>query len=129
MRLERRQTKLQIENTIPLINVVFLMLVFFLIAGTIAPRADGEISPVISGLEQPSPPDEAISLRKDGTLFFQGSVLDITAQLPSSLEKADRLLIYPDQNSNAQMFAEKVARLKALSSKPISILIKRDGEK
>lgn len=128
MRLERKQVKPQTENTIPLINVVFLMLVFFLIAGTIAPSADGEINPVISGLEQQSPPEEAISLRKDGTLIFQGSELDITAQLPATLAKADHLLIYPDQNSNAQVFAEKVARLKALSSKPISILIKRESE-
>ncbi|MEP4474200.1 MAG: biopolymer transporter ExbD, partial [Lentilitoribacter sp.] len=36
MRLERRHKQKQQENTIPLINVVFLMLVFFLIAGTIA---------------------------------------------------------------------------------------------
>lgn len=128
MRLERAQTKPQTENTIPLINVVFLMLVFFLIAGTIAPSTDGEISPVISALKQQSPPEEAISLRKDGRLFFQGSELDITAPLPASLAKVDHLLIYPDQNSNAQIFAEKVAQLKSLSSKPVSILIKREAE-
>ncbi|MEO9460735.1 MAG: biopolymer transporter ExbD [Lentilitoribacter sp.] len=128
MRLERRHKQKQNENTIPLINVVFLMLVFFLIAGTIAPSADGEINPVISGLEQQSPPEEAISLRKDGTLFYRGIELDITAPLPATLVKADHLFIYPDQNSNAQVFAEKVARLKALSSKPISILIKRESE-
>ncbi|MEP2980634.1 MAG: biopolymer transporter ExbD [Lentilitoribacter sp.] len=128
MRLERRHKQKQQENTIPLINVVFLMLVFFLIAGTIAPSADNEITPVVSMLDQQSPPEEAISLRKDGSMYFQGAELDMMLPLPAQLDKSDRLIMYPDQNSNAQVFAEKVAQLKSKSSKPISILIKRESE-
>ncbi|MEP4476622.1 MAG: hypothetical protein ABJ024_16310, partial [Lentilitoribacter sp.] len=87
-----------------------------------------EITPVVSMLDQQSPPEEAISLRKDGSMYFQGAELDMMLPLPAQLDKSDRLIMYPDQNSNAQVFAEKVAQLKSKSSKPISILMKRESE-
>lgn len=125
MRLARPKSNGQNENTIPLINVVFLMLVFFLIAGTIAPSSDQEINPVISQIADQTPPEEAISLHEDGRLFFQGELLDVTAPLPTRLTDKNHLTIYPDQNTSAQLFAEKIAELKTMTGKPISVLIER----
>lgn len=125
MRLERAKSDRRSENTIPLINVVFLMLVFFLIAGTIAPANDHEVSPVKSKIVDQIPPEEAISLRKDGTLFFQGEVLDVNAPFPKRLTDKDHLTIYPDQNASAQLFAKTIAELKTMTGKPISVLIER----
>ena len=125
MRLHRTYSNQHKENTIPLINVVFLMLVFFLIAGTIAPSNDKDINPVTALLERQTPPKEAISMREDGTLYFQGSVFDILAPLPSLLADKDHLIIYPDQKASAQIFAKKIAELKTITGKPISVLIER----
>ena len=38
IRVRLRQRSQKAESTVALINVVFLMLIFFLIAGTLAPR-------------------------------------------------------------------------------------------
>ncbi|MBO6919208.1 MAG: biopolymer transporter ExbD [Rhizobiaceae bacterium] len=125
MRLHRTYSNRHKENTIPLINVVFLMLVFFLIAGTIAPSNDKEISPVSASLERQTPLEEAISMRADGALYFRGAGLDILAPLPSQLADKSHLIIYPDQKASAQIFAEKIATLRKVTGKPISVLIER----
>ncbi len=60
------------DSTIPLINVVFLMLVFFLIAGTVAAPLDPDLELVqTSDLEGREPPD-ALVLHADGRLSFRG---------------------------------------------------------
>lgn len=43
VRIPREKTKRKMESTISLINIVFLMLIFFLVAGQLAPPADKEV--------------------------------------------------------------------------------------
>ena len=55
------------DSTIALINIVFLMLIFFLIAGTVAPPLDREIDLVdTSGLVV-----EGVVQKRDGTLSIK----------------------------------------------------------
>lgn len=64
------------DSTIALVNIVFLMLIFFLIAGTVAPPLDPELELVdTAGLEGREPPD-ALVLHRDGTLSFRGVETD-----------------------------------------------------
>ena len=49
------------EPAIALINIVFLMLIFFLIAGTLAPPLDKDLTLVrTAGLEGREPPDALV---------------------------------------------------------------------
>ncbi|MFD2856261.1 ExbD/TolR family protein [Seohaeicola zhoushanensis] len=58
-----------------LINVVFLMLVFFMVAGTLAPSQERGIDLVeTADLEGRAPPD-ALVIMADGELRYRGSVL------------------------------------------------------
>ena len=60
------------EPTITLINVVFLMLIFFLIAGTLAPPLDPDLKLVeTSDLEGREPPD-ALVITAEGKMMYQG---------------------------------------------------------
>lgn len=64
----RRAARRRREPTIALINVVFLMLVFFMVAGTIAPPLSRDVRLVdTAGLDGAAPPD-ALVLMADGTL-------------------------------------------------------------
>lgn len=64
------------NSTIALINVIFLLLIFFLLAGTLAPPLDPEVRLVTTDeLEGREPPD-ALVLRADGTLNFRGLPTD-----------------------------------------------------
>lgn len=77
MRLARPPKRSPQESTITLINVVFLMLIFFLIAGTLTPPLDKDVT-LISTLqsEQAEPPD-ALFVTKDGALRMRGA--EVTA--------------------------------------------------
>jgi len=67
--IPRRKTG---EPTIALINVVFLMLVFFLIAGTLARPLDKELKLVSASEVERRPPPDALVAFPDGRLVFRG---------------------------------------------------------
>ena len=63
------------EPTIALINIVFLMLVFFMVAGTLSPSIDRDITLVeTEALDGRGPPD-ALVIDKTGQLRHRGVVL------------------------------------------------------
>src|SRR6056297_2084628 len=73
MRKQRHPAR--IEPTIALINVVFLMLVFFMVASTIAPPMDRNLSLVrTSDLDGGAPPDTLV-VHPDGRLTYRGEAV------------------------------------------------------
>lgn len=86
----------QRDSTIPLINVVFLMLVFFLIAGTVAAPLDPDLSLVQTrDLEGRDPPD-ALVLHADGRLTFRGQAVTPEAYLAAQDSGVTRIV--PDRD-------------------------------
>ena len=72
IRVRLRQRSQKAESTVALINVVFLMLIFFLIAGTLAPTGDRAVDLVaLTDADAASPPD-MLFIRADGTLTWRG---------------------------------------------------------
>ncbi|MEP3247063.1 MAG: biopolymer transporter ExbD [Sneathiella sp.] len=66
------------ENTLPLINIVFLMLIFFMITGRITPNEAVEIVPPVSAQNGQVPQDKAtITLDPDGAIFLGSTPTDI----------------------------------------------------
>lgn len=64
------------DDMIPMINIVFLLLIFFMIAGQILPREQG-LQPPASTSEQALAPGEVeISLDAQGRLNLNGDPLD-----------------------------------------------------
>lgn len=75
MRRPRPEKRVR-EPTITLINIVFLMLIFFLIAGTLAPPLDPDLKLVSTDeLEGREPPD-ALVIGADGAMSFRGEPVD-----------------------------------------------------
>lgn len=94
----RRHTKR--EPTIALINIVFLMLVFFLVVGTLAPPLDRELRLITTTDLPPDQPPDALVVHPDGRLSWRGeeitSVTAYIAALPP--DTAKRARIVPDRN-------------------------------
>jgi biopolymer transport protein ExbD len=65
------------ERVLPLINVVFLLLIFFMLAGALAPADPFRVDPPLSRSEAP-PPAEPLTLLigADGELALDGEPLD-----------------------------------------------------
>lgn len=63
------------ENTIALINIVFLMLIFFLIAGSLTPPLDPDVDLIDTTDARPVDPPLALFVTSKGELRYQGEVL------------------------------------------------------
>lgn len=115
------------EPTIALINVVFLMLIFFLIAGAIAPQLDTDLDLVnTSDLDLTAPP-EGLVLFPDGRLSSGGKILatvgDYIALLPVDQRQTVRLI--PDQNLPAKILLETAAELRSAEVENVLIATQR----
>lgn len=89
------------EPTIALINIVFLMLIFFMIAGTLAPSLDPDLSLIATkDLEGREPPDTLI-IHADGHLTLKGRAIDSVSEFVGELSQEqlqNGVRIVPDRS-------------------------------
>jgi biopolymer transport protein ExbD len=132
MRMRQQHKREPAESTIPLINVVFLMLIFFLFAGSIAKDDARQIEPPLNILE-----DETI--RSTGALIvdpegktFSGetevTVVDWLAEQEAGEEADGPLKIAADGTLKADALEKVIQDLKAAGRTDI-VLITRRGSK
>lgn len=77
MRIAPTRKSRKPENTVALINVVFLMLIFFLVAGTLAPAPDRDVNFITLAATDPTAPPDMLFIRADGTLSWRGEALPL----------------------------------------------------
>ena len=98
------------DTTIALINIVFLMLIFFLIAGSVAPPLDSDLSLVdTADLEGREPPD-ALVLNRDGALSFRGAATDPESYMAAHAGEPVRIV--PDRDLPAARLIEVTGALR-----------------
>lgn len=120
------------EPTIALINVVFLMLIFFLIAGTVAPSLDDKLQLVnVEGLDGRPPPDTLI-LHADGQLSLRGDILlpdGINISDLPDVEKDDdgqiALRLIPDRDVPAVILLDVTDQLRQAGATQIWLVTER----
>ena len=111
------------EPSIALIIVIFIMLIFFLIAGTIAAPLDGDLQLVnTAGLEGREPPD-ALVLRQDGTLSFRGTPIELDTYMRTY--DTGPVRIVPDRNASGARVIELSASLRNLGAESIILVSER----
>ncbi|PQO21812.1 biopolymer transporter ExbD [Rhodobacteraceae bacterium WD3A24] len=73
MRLARPQRRGVRENTVPMINIVFLLLIFFLMTAQIAPPEPLDVTPPeTADADAPPDPDTALFVDAGGALSYDG---------------------------------------------------------
>ena len=98
--MKHRRTKVEREPTIALINIVFLMLIFFLVAGTLAPPLDKGLRLVTAAEIEATAPADALVLHADGRMTHRGTdIADAAAFLSDMPEEARALVrVVPDRD-------------------------------
>lgn len=121
------------EPTIALINIVFLMLIFFLIAGTLAPPLDPEISLADLETDQSEQMPDALAIFSDGRLSYRGQpVRDAEDFVGEALRKSadagltDKTIhLIPDRNLTAVRLLATISKLQAAGAERILLVAER----
>lgn len=132
MRIKIEQPRKKEADQLPLINIVFLMLVFFLLAGTIAPTYDLDVQPAkakdtqAGELRRP-----ALFIGRDGNLSFRGQELlpeDLSTTLASAgLDKDIGLRIVADRETEASFVLNALAQAQAAGIGRLFLVTLREG--
>ncbi len=100
------------EPTIALINIVFLMLIFFLIAGSIRPRPDADVSLVTLDDIETDLPSDALILLADGSWRHAGVALS-RADALAQFSGQTRVRLLPDRAAPAEALVRLAQELRA----------------
>lgn len=117
------------ENIIPLINIVFLLLIFFLLAGTLTPRPPFELEAVPAG-ESPhaDAPKGALYISPGGAMYYQGRVVPL-AELEGAAraghERAEPLEILMDRRLKAEILFPVIEALARAGVTKVRLLSER----
>ncbi len=113
------------EPTIALINIVFLMLVFFMVAGTLSAPLTSDLKLVqTKDLEGREPPD-ALVILPDGALSFRGKETETVESYIASLEDKTIARLVPDQNAPALRLIEVAKALRDAGAQKVMIVTER----
>jgi biopolymer transport protein ExbD len=92
----------QEENMIPMINVVFLLLLYFMLAGTI--QSDHNVVPPLSTqMAEPPPHLPILIVNQEGKMWFENRIIimvDLEAEL-SKVSSQQKLKIHADAKVKA----------------------------
>ncbi len=114
MQLSRKRRRPRAESVVPMINVVFLLLIFFLMTAQIAPPAPFDVELPTSEADAPADGQDVLYVSAEGELAFNdvraGAVFDALA-----LDERDGpLLIRADARVPAAELAALLPRLSAI---------------
>ncbi len=128
--MQRRRRTSDREPTTALINIVFLMLIFFLVAGTLAQPLDKGLSLVRTADLDRQSPATALVVHVDGRMTYRGAdIVSAEAHLASLTEEERvRVRIVPDRDLPAQDLVQLGRALRTAGAKSVVLVTERGLE-
>lgn len=128
MQIERPRKSRQMENTIALINIVFLILVFFMIAGTIAPASAPMVKAITTIDAEATSHSTMLGVNVEGVLIYQGQEISAQAYvagIANQSEESQEIRLFPDRDLPAVKLLDTLATLKDAGGQNIIIISER----
>ncbi len=128
--MRKRRNRTRLEPTIALINIVFLMLVFFMVAGTLSQPLDKDLNLVrTSDLEGQAPPDTLV-VHPDGRLAYRGKSITSAQAFYAARPENERevVRIVPDKALPAVTLVNLARDLRAAGASRVVIVTQRGLE-
>ncbi|SEF98610.1 biopolymer transport protein ExbD [Thalassococcus halodurans] len=125
--MRRRDARKEREPTIALINIVFLMLIFFLVAGTIAPPLDTDLKLVRTADIDTSALSDALVVHENGDMTHKGKAVTSADNYIAPLKDEARatVRIIPDRNLPAETLVRIGRELRAAGAGRVLIVTER----
>lgn len=128
MQLPDNHTKKEYENLLPLVNVVFLLLIFFMVAGAFSSPDPFNINPAIAENDSNSDADILTVIMSDqGELAVDGEIISIQ-ELNSVIQESIQshalktVQLKPDANADAINVVELLEYLSSTELEAVHIL-------
>ncbi|WP_438971480.1 ExbD/TolR family protein [Methylophaga sp.] len=127
----------QDDNLIPLINIVFLMLIFFMVAGHISQSDPINVQPPNSSSDKQDAQEPLLILvATDGTIAFEQEIISrdelasrITEKYNAAMDKqALRLLVKADANLAVEELQSVLMLIKQTGLKRVALATQRTAE-
>jgi len=119
------------DSSLALINVVFLLLLFLLVAGTLRPPLPEDFAWAETvNREGSSNIRGGLVLTRDGTLWVNGRQLDgkeLDAHLKTALAASDSLTVQVDKRARMEAVAALAARARSSGLKGLSLVTVEAG--
>ncbi|WP_417318663.1 ExbD/TolR family protein [Emcibacter sp.] len=128
MKFSRQQRKTPPENVIPLINIVFLLLVFFMVAGHMERQSPVSVTPPVSGQKNVvAETEQQLFLSTGGRVVWGGQTYDqkeFYAQFEKQqfLKGISRLVIRADRSVPANDFLRLLEDVRRLGVKNVHLV-------
>lgn len=121
--MKRISRRGKMESVISLINIVFLILIFFMVTGTLSKQRDGGLTFIqTKGLECCADPD-ALTLSRDGILARDGETFASPSAYLAAQNKSDvTVKLLPDQALPARQLLAIIQELQAAGADRILVL-------
>ncbi len=101
------------ENIVPMINVVFLLLIFFLMTAQIAPPEPFDVSVPLSDAEAAAERSDRLFISSDGVLFYNGVEGKAALNAIAARSQNEPLFIEADAMLSAATLAALLPKLAA----------------
>ena len=128
--LEKRIRKKRLPNLVPLINIVFLLLIFFMLSGTLSKKDLFEVDPPLSytGSNAESP-EMTILIRNDNKISLDDKIIplnNLEAYLTSLLKdkSIEEVLIKADGNASSGILSKVIRMIRNTGIKRAAIVTK-----
>ena len=128
--LEKRIRKKRLPNLVPLINIVFLLLIFFMLSGTLSKKDLFEVDPPLSytGSNAESP-EMTILIRDDNKISLDDKIIplnNLEAYLTSLLKNKsiEEVLIKADGNASSGTLSKVISMIRNTGIKRAAIVTK-----
>lgn len=123
--MRKRTPRTRPEPTIALINVVFLMLVFFMVAGTLAPPLDPAVKLVNTADLEGREPSDALVIAADGQLRYRGNPVAGPAPYLEALQDRTVVRVIPDRAAPAHVVLAVSRDLRAAGAEKVMIVTEK----
>ncbi len=122
MRFREAERRERGEAIVPMINVVFLLLIFFLMTATIAPHAPFEVVPPASDADEAEVREVTVFLSAEGAVAASGvEGTDPDAWAASGAFEGATVLLRADASAKASDLVRLVTRIEMAGAEAVSV--------